>query len=167
LPCTQSFTGGAGQRTHNLGELLDQAYPDLMFPLFTPLRAKLEHKSTALFLTDGDNSSTVEALYHGYQVLTLGFSLNQLSIRDCSRSAGVGLSLDKLRNTSFGICDSIALIVDDQDGRFAQDFKRMKEIARIASRRKHLAADLIEQSMIDEEYQFLNGKEMHPRSANG
>lgn len=39
----------------------------------------------------------------------------------------------------------------------------MKVIARIASRRKHLAADLIEQSMIDERYRFLDGKAMHPR----
>ena len=39
----------------------------------------------------------------------------------------------------------------------------MKGIARIASRRKHLAADLIEQSMIDEEHRFLDGKQMHPR----
>jgi hypothetical protein len=79
------------------------------------------------------------------------------------RSAGVGLSLDKTHYTSLEVCESIASIVGDHDGKFAHDVKRMKGIAKIASRRKHLAADMIEQSIIDEEYRFLNDRKMHPR----
>jgi hypothetical protein len=95
--------------------------------------------------------------------LTLGFFFDQLSNSARLRSAGVGLSLDKSHYTSSEICDSIASIVGDHDGRFALDVKRMKGIAKIASRRRYLAADMIEQSMIDEQYRFLNDREMHPR----
>jgi hypothetical protein len=143
--------------------MLDQADPDLIVPLFTPQRAVLEHKNTALSLTHGGSSSANEALYHGTQVLTLGFFFDQLSNSARLRSAGVGLSLNKSQYTSFEICDKIASIVSDYDGRFAHDVKRMKGIAKIASRRKHLAVDMIEQSMIDEEYRFLSDREMHPR----
>jgi hypothetical protein len=162
FPLTQRFAR-AGQCSHTLGEMLDHADPDFMFPLFTPQRAVLEHQNTVLFLTHGGSSSANEALYHGTPVLTLGFFFDQLSNSARLRSAGVGLSLDKSHYTSSEIGDSIATIVRDCDGKFAQDVKRMKGIARISSRRKHLAADMIEQSMIDEEYRFLNSKTMHPR----
>ncbi|KAH0362706.1 UDP-Glycosyltransferase/glycogen phosphorylase, partial [Aureobasidium melanogenum] len=162
FPYFQTFTR-TGQPARTLGEMLDQADPNIMFPRFAPQRAVLEHKNTVLFLTHGGSSSANEALYHGVPVLTLGFFFDQLSNSARLRSAGVGLSLGKLHYTSCEICDSIALIVGDEDGRFAQDVTRMKGIAKIASRRKYLAADLIEQSMIDEEYRFLDGKEMHPK----
>ena len=152
-----------GRPTHTLNELLHRADPDLMFPLFAPQRAVLEHKNTALFLTHGGSSSANETLYHGVPVLTLGFFFDQLSNSARLRSAGVGLSLDKSHYTWSEICDSIGLIVGDSDGRFARDVKRIKGIARIASKRKHLAADLIEQSMIDEGYRFHSSQEMHPR----
>lgn len=71
--------------------------------------------------------------------------------------------LDKTHYTSSKIYDSIARLVGDVGGDFAQDIKRMKGITSIASKRKHLAADMIQQSMIDEEYRFHNDKEMHPR----
>jgi hypothetical protein len=48
LPLTRSFAR-ARQCPRTLGEMLDQADPDLIFPLFTPQRAILEHKHTALF----------------------------------------------------------------------------------------------------------------------
>ncbi|KEQ66933.1 UDP-Glycosyltransferase/glycogen phosphorylase [Aureobasidium melanogenum CBS 110374] len=140
----------AGQQTRTLGEILDQADSDIMFPLFAPQHAISEHKSTVLFLTHGGSSSANEALYHGVPVLTLGFFFDQLRNSARLRSAGVGLSLDKLHYTSCEICDSIALIVGDQDGRFAQNLKRMKGVARIASR-------------FHDRYRFLDGKEMHPR----
>jgi UDP:flavonoid glycosyltransferase YjiC (YdhE family) len=162
FPRTLSFTR-AGHCSHTLGKMLDRADPDLMFPMFSPQRAVLEHKNTVLFLTHGGSSSANEALYHGVPVLTLGFFFDQLSNSARLRSAGVGLCLDKSRYTSSEVCESIALIVGDLDGRFAQDVRRMKGIARIASRRKHLAADMIEQSMVDEEYRSLNDTEMHPR----
>lgn len=99
--------------------MLDQADPDLMFPLFAPQRAVLEHKNTVLFLTHGGSSSANEALYHGVPVLALGFFFDQLSNSARLRNAGVGLSLDKSSYTSSEICDSITLIVKDADGRFA------------------------------------------------
>jgi len=162
FPRTQKFAR-AGQPTRTLDDLLNQEDSDLMFPLFAPQRAVLEHKNTMLFLTHGGSSSANEALYHGVPVLTLGFFFDQLSNSARLRSAGVGLCLNKLRYTSSEICHGIGLIVGDSDGRFARDVKRIKDIARIASKRKHLAADMIEQSMIDEEYRFHDGREIHPR----
>ncbi|KAH0259074.1 UDP-Glycosyltransferase/glycogen phosphorylase, partial [Aureobasidium melanogenum] len=95
FPYNKSLTR-AGQQTRTLGEILDQADPDIMFPLFAPQRAILEHKSTVLFLTHGGSSSANEALYHGVPVLTLGFFFDQLRNSARLRSAGVDLSLDKL-----------------------------------------------------------------------
>jgi hypothetical protein len=60
-PLTRSFAR-AGQCSHTLGELLDHADPDLMFPLFTSQRAILAHQNTVLSLTHGGSSSVNEAL---------------------------------------------------------------------------------------------------------
>ncbi|KAH9897329.1 putative UDP-glucoronosyl and UDP-glucosyl transferase [Xylariomycetidae sp. FL2044] len=146
-----------------LGDIVDGKHPDFLVPLFAPQRAILDHPSTALYLTHGGGSSAQEALFHGVRVLTLGIYFDQLSNSAKLRMAGVGLSLDKFTFTAEEISVKIGELVRDETGVVAQSVERMKRIARIASRRKYLAADLVEEVMYDAELRFTkSGKEIVP-----
>jgi hypothetical protein len=147
----------------NVGDLLEGKHPEFLFPLFAPQRSILDHPSTALYLTHGGGSSAQEALFHGVRVLTLGIFFDQLSNSAKLRMAGVGLSLDKFSFSAEEICSKVGDLVRDKTSGFARNVERMKRIARVASRRKELAADLIEEVMYDTELRFdKNGKELLP-----
>ncbi|RYP02284.1 hypothetical protein DL764_005850 [Monosporascus ibericus] len=160
----------------NLGGVLDGKHPDFLIPLFAPQRSILYHPNTALYLTHGGGSSAQEALFHGVRVvdsikndgslkrvLTLGIYFDQLSNSAKLGIAGVGLSLDKFTFSPEEICTKIGELVQDKSGLFARNVERMKHIARVASKRKNLAADLVEEVMYDTELRFdKNGKEILP-----
>ena len=147
----------------NVGEILEGKHADFMFPLFAPQRAILDHPHTALYFTHGGGSSAQEALFHGVRVLTLGIYFDQLSNSAKLRTAGVGLSLDKFKFTIDEISSKIGELVNDESGHIARNVERMKRIARIASRRKELAADLVEEVMYDTELRFDEaGREILP-----
>jgi UDP:flavonoid glycosyltransferase YjiC (YdhE family) len=146
----------------SIRDLIDGKHPDFIFPHFAPQRAILEHRHTRVYLTHGGASSANEALYHGTPVLTMGFYFDQLGNSARLLEAGVGLSVDKFEFTASEIADKMGRIVRDEDGWFGRNIERMKRIARIASRRKHLAADLIEEVMFDQELRFEKGRELRP-----
>ncbi|RYP74562.1 hypothetical protein DL769_003989 [Monosporascus sp. CRB-8-3] len=147
----------------NVGDVLDGKHPDFLVPLFAPQRSILDHPNTALYLTHGGGSSAQEALFHGVRVLTLGIYFDQLSNSAKLRMAGVGLSLDKFTFSPEEICTKIGELVQDKSRLVARNVERMKRIARVASKRKNLAADLVEEVMYDTELRFdKNGKEILP-----
>lgn len=145
-----------------VSSILDGSHPDIHIPTFVPQRAVLAHPSTRLFLTHGGGSSANETLFHGVPVLVIGYFFDQLCNSIRLQDAGVGLSLDKDRVTSDGISDTIGTIMDDADGSIARNVCRMKRIARVASRRKHHAADLIEEVMYDHELRLRDGVVVRP-----
>ncbi|RKU48802.1 hypothetical protein DL546_006141 [Coniochaeta pulveracea] len=146
-----------------VGDLMEGKHPDFMFPVFAPQRSILDHPSTALYLTHGGGSSAQEALFHGVRVLTLGIFFDQLSNSAKLRMAGVGMSLDKFKYSAEEVCTKVGDLVQDTTGHIARNVERMRRIARVASRRKELAADLIEEVMYDTELRFdEDGKELLP-----
>ncbi|KAF7561839.1 hypothetical protein G7046_g2313 [Stylonectria norvegica] len=144
-------------------------HPQFLLPSFAPQRAVLAHPSTKLFLTHGGGSSANETLFHGVPVLTIGYFFDQLCNSVRLREAGVGLSLDKSSFTADEIAAGIREILVDEDGGFALNVRRLQRIATIASRRKHLAADLIEEVMCDQELRIQGGvvrRPMHLQTAD-
>ena len=133
----------------SLASILDSQDPSWYFTLFAPQRAVLDRPETCLFVTHGGSNSINEALFHGTRMLVLGLffdqPLNGLRIQE----AGVGLTLDKASFTENDTFNKAYRLLTDESGTIAKDVERMRRIARISSRKKHYAADLIEEMLCD------------------
>lgn len=158
---TKTYTLADGSLL-NMGDVLSGPHPHWRTLSFAPQRAILAHPNTKLFLTHGGGSSANETLFHGVPVLTIGYYFDQLSNSARLHGAGVGIGLDKSYLTADSIAATIGEIMTDADGSFARNVLRMKRITRTASRRKHLAADLVEEVMYDQELRFEDGVEKRP-----
>ncbi|KAL9594711.1 MAG: hypothetical protein Q9219_006875 [cf. Caloplaca sp. 3 TL-2023] len=136
-------------RAYSIQELLDGVNPDFRIVEFAPQRALLAHPNTRCYLTHGGASSTNESVYHGVPTVTIGVYFDQLQNAIRLHDAGVSLPLMKHKFTAEDLSDAIASIIRDQDGCFRQNCERLKNIAEVASRRKYLAADMIEEVLFD------------------
>ena len=145
-----------------VADMLTDSHPQFRTPTFAPQRAVLAHPNTKLFLTHGGGSSANETLFHGVPVLTIGYFFDQLCNSARLREAGVGIGLDKSYFTADSVAETIGKILTDVDGLFARNVLRMQRITRTASRRKHLAADLVEEVLYDQELRFKDGVEKRP-----
>ncbi|KAI4231075.1 MAG: hypothetical protein LQ352_008416, partial [Teloschistes flavicans] len=130
--------------------LLNNKHPRYRFLDFAPQRAILAHRSTALFLTHAGPSSANEALFHGVPMLAMGIYGDQLPNSMRLAAAGVAEALPKddpcLATT---LAEKAARVLEDREGAYARDVLRSRRIAVSASRRKHLAADLVEEVLWD------------------
>jgi UDP:flavonoid glycosyltransferase YjiC (YdhE family) len=146
------ITMDMGARSTTMARVLHNQDPDWYFTPFAPQRAMLDRPETALFVTHGGGGSVNEGTFHGTPMLGLGFffdqPLNCLRIQE----AGTGLALDKATFTAAEIEEKCRLIILDRQGTFAKDVQRMQHIAQISARKKHHAADLIEEVMYDRMY---------------
>ncbi|KAK4173154.1 putative glycosyltransferase [Triangularia setosa] len=166
-PFLNEWTTGAREP---VGRLLENANDDWFFTPFAPQRAILDHPGTILFVTHGGGSSVNEALYHGVRMLALGFFFDQLLNGLRIVEAGVGLALDKATFTREEIYAKSRQVLLDEDSSFSRNVERMRHIARVSSRKKHYAADLIEEMMYDAKFGLdpNNGKTrpMHLQTAD-
>lgn len=135
----------------SIQELLEGSNLDFRVVEFAPQRALLAHSNTRCYLTHGGASSTNESLYHGIPTVTIGVYFDQLQNAIRLRDAGVSVPLDKHKFTSEDLSSAIASIMRDASGSFRQNCERLKHIAHVASRRKVLAADMIEEVLFDHE----------------
>ncbi|KZL70607.1 udp-glucosyl transferase family protein [Colletotrichum incanum] len=126
-----------------VGDILDENHPDFVVPFFAPQRAILEHPNTKVYLTHGGGSSANETLFHG-------------------TPAGVGRAMDKFDFTPSEMADKIGQIVSDPDRSIHRNIWRMKGVAQIASRRKYLASDMVEEVLCDHEMRFKDGEALRP-----
>ncbi|KAL8980593.1 MAG: hypothetical protein Q9205_004372 [Flavoplaca limonia] len=140
----------SGKHT-SVQELLDGCNPDFRFFEFAPQRALLAHPSTGCYLTHGGASSTNESVYHGVPTVTIGVYFDQLQNAIRLRDAGVSMPLDKHKFTAQELNYAIATIMQDDSGSFRQNCQRLEKVARVASRRKYLAADMIEEVLFDQQ----------------
>ncbi|KAF4784846.1 cytochrome P450 [Colletotrichum scovillei] len=137
------------ERTHGgrilVGEILNEKHPDIR-----------------LYLTQGGSSSANETLFHGTRTLILGFFFDQLANSARLVEAGVGLALDKFDFTTAEISEKVGRIVSDVDESFGRNVERMKRIARVASRRKEVAAGIVEEVIFDHELRSVGGRALRP-----
>lgn len=160
---SEAFTDSNTGEVITFGSLLNGQHPNILFTTFAPQRAILDHKHVRVYLTHGGGSSANEGIYHGKPMLAMGFYFDQLSNAPRLVASGTSIALDKFRFTSQELSEKIRLLVEDKDGLYKINCERMKRIARVASRRKELGADLIEEVMYDSEARWKNGcKELRP-----
>ena len=133
----------------SLPDLVQNKHPSWLFLEHAPQRALLDHRSVKIFLTHAGPSSANESLYHGVPMLSMPIYGDQLPNSMRLREAGVALCIEKHAFTSAEIAAKVAAIRRDADGSFTRNVRRMQRIAHVASRRKHSAADLIEEYMYD------------------
>ncbi|KAL3471496.1 hypothetical protein BJX99DRAFT_237386 [Aspergillus californicus] len=127
---------------------------------WAPQRAILDHPSVCLYLSHCGASSTMEAVYHGVPVVAMPVYGDQLANGKRLEAAGVGINMDRNAFTPQELAQNIWTIVSDEKGIFARNVLRMQRIATANSRRKHVAADRIEEVMYDAELRFTNDKEL-------
>ncbi|KAL8643993.1 MAG: hypothetical protein Q9226_007990 [Calogaya cf. arnoldii] len=145
----KTMVGTTSSKHTSVQELLEGCNPDFRFLEFAPQRALLAHPSTGCYLTHGGASSTNESVYHGVPTVTIGVYFDQLQNAIRLRDAGVSVPLDKHKFTSEDLSRAIADILLDSNGTFRQNCQRLKQVAGVASRRKFLAADMIEEVLFD------------------
>ena len=138
-----------GLRDYTYGDLLANRHPAWLFLDFAPQRAILDHPQTQIFLTHAGPSSANEALYHGVPMLAMAVYGDQLQNSMRLVAAGVAKSLSKEKFSPVQVCAMIAVILQDRQGEFRRNVRRMQRIAHVASRRKHSAADAVEEFLYD------------------
>ncbi|WKT47078.1 hypothetical protein QSH57_011983 [Fusarium oxysporum f. sp. vasinfectum] len=151
-----------GGKAFTFASLFKGEHPSFLITTFAPQRAILDHDHTAIYLTHGGGSSANEGLYHGKPMLAMGFFFDQISNVPRLVASGTSEALDKFRFTPEEVCQKIKLLSEDKDGSYQRNCIRMQRIARAASRRKELGADLIEEVMYDTEGRFDGKKELRP-----
>ncbi|CAI2183461.1 9239_t:CDS:2 [Funneliformis geosporum] len=102
----------------------------------------LEHANTRVFLTHGGVSSCHESLYTGTPMLILPFAFDQFSNAEKLEEQGIALKLDKKNLIMDDIVRKIEFL--QLDARVKVNLKRMQVLAKINSKRKYRAADLVE-----------------------
>ncbi|KAF4227142.1 hypothetical protein CNMCM6805_003395 [Aspergillus fumigatiaffinis] len=149
-------------QTIRFGDLLYGKHADWLFPFFAPQRSILDHPHTRIYFTHGGGSSANEGLYHGKPMLVMPFFFDQIG--NAAKLAGSGTSevLHKFRFTAEEVHTKTKLILEDREGSYARNVLRLQRIARLASRRKQLGADLIEEVLYDTELTVVDGKETRP-----
>ncbi|KAF2177010.1 glycosyltransferase family 1 protein [Zopfia rhizophila CBS 207.26] len=138
-----------GSENGTIGDLFAGVHPDVLLVAFAPQRAILEHSHTRVFLSHCGPASANEAAYHGVPVVGIGVYFDQLQCALRLRDAGVAIILDKTKFSADEVRTALRTITQDQGGSFRANCTRLRNIAHVASRRKFLAADLIEEVLAD------------------
>ena len=134
--------------------MLNNEDPCWLFLDFAAQRSILDHPSTVLFFTHAGPSSTNEALYHGVPMIAMPIGGDQIQEAMRIVAAGVGMSFQKNAFSVEDISGAVEKILIDREGEYSRNVVRMQRIAHVASRRKHVAADLIEEYLYDWDMRF-------------
>lgn len=151
-----------------LGDLLSNRCPSVLFVGYAPQRALLGDARVVVFLSHVGASSTNEAVYAGVPLVTVPGYFDQIQNAMRLRDSGVSVPLQKETLQTQEVRLAITCIMKDLDrgGPISVNVRRMRGLARIAVRRKHLGADLIEEHMVDwegREQEKRLGGTMRPR----
>ncbi|UZO18462.1 uncharacterized protein OCT59_009775 [Rhizophagus irregularis] len=122
--------------------ILNNKHPHIHITSFAPQFAVLNHTNTKLFFSHGGAGSTHESLFTGTPMLVLPIGGDQMGNADKLKSIGIALSLDKFALEVNDIINKMNILLNDEDVK--KNVERMKYLAKINSKRKYRAADLIE-----------------------
>ncbi|PKY25613.1 UDP-Glycosyltransferase/glycogen phosphorylase [Rhizophagus irregularis] len=122
--------------------ILNNEHPHIHITKFAPQFAVLNHTNTKLFVSHGGAGSSHETLYTGTPVLVLPHAGDQIGNAQKLITAGVASSLS-LNNLDINdILNKMDSLLKDE--KVKKNSERMKVLAKINSKRKFRAADLIE-----------------------
>ncbi|EEA25565.1 hypothetical protein TMatcc_006206 [Talaromyces marneffei ATCC 18224] len=147
----ESDRGSIGEDRVDYYAVLDNKDERFKIMGWVPQRAILDHPSVCLYLSHCGASSTMEAVFHGVPVVAMPVYGDQLANGKRLEAAGVGINMDRRKFVAEELATNIQTLVRDEGGSFSQNVLRLQRIASANSRRKHVAADRIEEVMYDAE----------------
>lgn len=137
----------------NFGQLLENKHPQWHFASWAPQRVLLAHPSVVIFVTHSGPSSVNDSIFHGVPMITMGIFRDQMITSMRIERSGIAVRLNKdefdAKMMTTAINDILAFKRD-----YYENVQRMQRIAIIGSRRKHLAADMIEEHLYDWDGRF-------------
>ncbi|CAJ0768157.1 15909_t:CDS:2 [Entrophospora sp. SA101] len=107
-----------------------------------PQMALLAHENIKVILSHVGRNSCHELLYYGVPVLSFPLAYDQYGNAERLEALNVGLTLNKLSLNVPEIIEKLDILLNDK--KIEKSCKRAKTLARINSKRKYRAADLIE-----------------------
>ncbi|KAF4960434.1 hypothetical protein FSARC_10494 [Fusarium sarcochroum] len=138
----------------NLNQLFNNQHPAWYFATWAPQRAILEHTSTVIFVTHAGPSSVNESIFHGVPMVAIGIFGDQMIISMRIERSGIAVRLDKEKFDAASLTAGIHNILVLEREKFHRNVERMQRIAIVGSRRKHFAADLVEEHLYDWDGRF-------------
>src|SRR6266542_3614091 len=136
---TLSLTDGTQVQT---SPILNNENPHIRIVKFASQFAVLNHTNTKLFFSHGGAGSSHESLYTGTPMLVLPFGGDQMGNSQRLKSAGIALTLTKFTLNVNDILNKMDFLLKDE--KVKKNLKRLQLLAKINSKRKYRAADLIE-----------------------
>ncbi|KAI8578111.1 hypothetical protein K450DRAFT_200661 [Umbelopsis ramanniana AG] len=117
----------------NVSDIINNGgkYPHYQFSEWAPQFAILSHPSTALFITHGGANSLFESLYNSKMMLFHPYFGDQGTNVKMLEKAGVGLVYDRFSSNAKDMVRKIKLIVEDEEGRFARNVRRMSALVQL------------------------------------
>jgi hypothetical protein len=125
-----------------ISPILNGENPHIYIENFVPQFSVLNHTNTKLFLSHGGAGSSHESLYTGTPMLIMPLAGDQLGNAEKLKSSGIALTLDKLNLNVNDIVNKIDVLLNDESVK--KNVKRLEVLAKINSKRKYRAADLME-----------------------
>ncbi|KZZ90042.1 UDP-glucoronosyl and UDP-glucosyl transferase [Ascosphaera apis ARSEF 7405] len=166
---------GTDSKEYTMSDIISNKHHSFFFAEFLPQRAILDHDHTRIYFTHGGGSSANEGLYHGKPMISMGISGDQVANTSRLVANGVAEALSKFNFTADTLYEKAKRILgadahSNNNGTQKHDMStyqrhalRLMRIARVASRRKYHAADLVEEMLYDHELRFDDdGKELQP-----
>ncbi|PKC68363.1 UDP-Glycosyltransferase/glycogen phosphorylase [Rhizophagus irregularis] len=123
-------------------QILNNEHPHIHIAEFVPQFAILNHTNTKLFFNHGGAGSAHESLYTGTPMLVLPFAGDQMGNAQKLVSAGVASSLKLTTLDVNDILNKMDSLLKEENVKNSSE--RLKVLAKINSKRKYRAADLIE-----------------------
>ncbi|PKC08835.1 UDP-Glycosyltransferase/glycogen phosphorylase [Rhizophagus irregularis] len=123
-------------------QILNNEHPHIHIAEFVPQFAILNHTNTKLFFNHGGAGSAHESLYTGTPMLVLPFAGDQMGNAQKLVSAGVASSLKLTTLDVNDISNKMDSLLKEENVKNSSE--RLKVLAKINSKRKYRAADLIE-----------------------
>ncbi|POG79412.1 glycosyltransferase family 1 protein [Rhizophagus irregularis DAOM 181602=DAOM 197198] len=123
-------------------QILNNEHPHIHIAEFVPQFAILNHTNTKLFFNHGGAGSAHESLYTGTPMLVLPFAGDQMGNAQKLVSAGVASSLKLTTLDVNDILNKMDSLLKEENVK--NNSERLKVLAKINSKRKYRAADLIE-----------------------
>lgn len=118
--------------------------PDIRFEKWVPQYSVLNHTATKLFLSHAGAASSHDAIFNGVPMLLYPFASDQPTNSVLLERAGVALVINRKATTMERISRKIKVMLIDRREEFVSNMKQMQTIALISSKRKELAADILE-----------------------
>ncbi|CAG8853638.1 32320_t:CDS:2, partial [Gigaspora margarita] len=138
-----------------ISNILNNEYPHIHVCKFSPQFAILSHENTKLFLSHGGAASCHESIYTATPMLILPIMGDQPRNAEKVELTGMALRISKTNLKIDDIVLKVKRLLNEES--FKKNAERMQFLAKINSKRKDRAADLIEIVMNTVKMGFIRG----------